>query len=88
LITSYLVPTAAKNEDATEAAIADLTERRILILRHEGVYRKLLDLETLVATSGPNFPLSGLESRLMCPACGNRRLTIVFEPPTNSQFIG
>jgi hypothetical protein len=34
---AYLVPTAAKNEDATEAAIADLTERRILVLRHEPV---------------------------------------------------
>jgi hypothetical protein len=52
------------------------------------VYRKLLDLETLVATRGPNFPLSRLESRLMCPACGNRRVTVVFEPPTNSQVIG
>jgi len=28
LITSYLVPTAAKNEDATEAAIADLTAQK------------------------------------------------------------
>jgi hypothetical protein len=44
------------------------------------VYRKQLDLETLVATRGPNFPLSRLESRLMCPACGNRRVTVVFEP--------
>jgi hypothetical protein len=52
------------------------------------VYRKLLDLETLVATRGPNFPVSRLESRLMCPACGNRRVTAVFEPPTNSQVIG
>jgi len=34
------------------------------------VYRKQLDLETLVATRGPNFPLSRLESRLMCPSCG------------------
>jgi len=33
------------------------------------VYRRQLDLETLVATRGPNFPLSRLESRLMCPAC-------------------
>jgi hypothetical protein len=37
---------------------------------------------------GPNFPLSRLESRLMCPACGNRRVTVVFEPPANSQVIG
>ena len=44
------------------------------------VYRKQLDLETLVCTRGPNFPLSQLESRLMCPACGNRRVTVVFEP--------
>ena len=31
LITSYLIPTDADNEDATEAAIADLTERKILV---------------------------------------------------------
>src|SRR3984893_18234361 len=45
------------------------------------VYRKQLDLDTLVATRGPNFPLSLLESRLMCPSCGNRSVTVVFEPP-------
>jgi hypothetical protein len=49
------------------------------------VYRKQLDLETLVSTRGPNFPLSRLESRLMCPTCGNRRVTVVFEPPTNRE---
>jgi hypothetical protein len=49
------------------------------------VCRKQLDLEKLVATRGPNFPLSRLESRLMCPACGSRRVTLVFEPPTNRQ---
>jgi alkylation response protein AidB-like acyl-CoA dehydrogenase len=27
------------------------------------------DLDTLVCARGPNFPLSRLESRLMCPAC-------------------
>ena len=27
------------------------------------IYRKQLDLETLVSTRGPNFPLSRLESR-------------------------
>ena len=47
------------------------------------IYRKQLDLDTLVATRGPNFPLSRLESRLMCPACGSRSITVVFEPPTN-----
>ena len=49
------------------------------------VYRKQLDLETLVSTRRPNFPLSRLESRLMCPACGSRTVTVVFEPPSNAQ---
>jgi hypothetical protein len=49
------------------------------------VYRKQLDLETLICTRGPNFPISRLESRLMCPSCGNRRVTVVFEPPSNAQ---
>jgi hypothetical protein len=52
------------------------------------VYRKQLDLETLVATRGPNFPISRLETRLMCPACGNRRVTVVFEPPSNAKVVG
>jgi hypothetical protein len=52
------------------------------------VYRKQLDLETLVCTRGPNFPLSRLESRLMCPGCGSRTVTVVFEPPTNRQVLG
>jgi hypothetical protein len=47
-------------------------------------YRKQLDLETLVATRGPNFPLSRLESRLMCPACGSRQVTVLFEPPAGA----
>lgn len=49
------------------------------------VYRKQLDLDTLVCTRGPNFPLSRLDSRLMCPACGSRSVTVVFEPPTNRE---
>ena len=49
------------------------------------VYRKQLDLDTLVCTRGPNFPLSRLELRLMCPACGSRDVTVVFEPPTNRE---
>ena len=42
LITSYLVPTDAENEDDTEAAIADLTEQKILVLRHELVAEALV----------------------------------------------
>ncbi len=52
------------------------------------VYRQMLDLETLVCTRGPNFPLGRLEGRLMCPACGNRRVTVVFEPPSNAAQMG
>ena len=52
------------------------------------VYGKQLDLETLVATRGPNFPLSRLESRLMCPSCGGRSVTVVFEPPSNAAQMG
>ncbi len=50
--------------------------------------RKQLDLDTLVSTRGPNFRLSRLESRLMCPACASRQVTVVFEPPTNRQVGG
>jgi hypothetical protein len=49
------------------------------------VYRKQLDLDTLVATRGPNFPLGRLEGRLMCPSCGSRQGTVAFEPPSNSE---
>jgi hypothetical protein len=48
------------------------------------VYRRQLDLDTLVATRGPNFPLSRLESRLMCPACGSRNVAVLFEPPAGA----
>jgi hypothetical protein len=52
------------------------------------LYRKQLDLATLVCTRGPNLPHSRLESRLMCPACGSRSMTVVFEPPANRQVGG
>ena len=52
------------------------------------IYRKQLDLDTLVCTRGPNFPLSRLESRLMCPACGSRSINVVFEPPIHRQVGG
>jgi len=52
------------------------------------IYRKQLDLDTLVCTRGPNFRLSRLESRLMCPACESRSITVVFGPPANRQIGG
>lgn len=42
----------------------------------------LSDLETLVWTRGPYMPLAGLNDRMMCPRCGNRRVNLIFEPPT------
>src|SRR5829696_3541114 len=47
----------------------------------ECIYRAPLDMQTLVWTRGPNFPLSRLESRLMCPECGSRRVTVLFDVP-------
>ena len=55
-----------------------------------GVSRRLqrLDPRHADCTRGPNFPLSRLETRLMCPACESRGITVVFEPPTNLQVGG
>jgi hypothetical protein len=47
----------------------------------ECIYRKELDVETLVWTRGRAFPLSSLETRLRCPQCGSRRVVVLFEPP-------
>lgn len=44
-------------------------------------YRLKLDMPTLVMTRGPIFPLSNLESRLMCPQCGSRRVRVVYDVP-------
>jgi hypothetical protein len=52
--------------------------------RRECVYRRELDLETLVWTRGPNFPLSSLDGRLMCPRCRSRRVAVLFQPPSVS----
>jgi hypothetical protein len=54
----------------------------------ECIYRRELDLETLVCTRGRAFPLSSLGSRLRCPRCGNRRMVVLFEPPPARAAIG
>jgi hypothetical protein len=46
-----------------------------------------LDLKTLVWTRGELFPLDQLESRLKCPRCGSRRVTVVFEIPNQPQAV-
>lgn len=40
-----------------------------------------LDLGTLVWTRGRDFPLARLPERLMCPACGCRRMLVTFDMP-------
>jgi hypothetical protein len=45
--------------------------------RRHGIVRAELDMRTLVMTRGPNFPLSRLESRLICPDCGSRRVSVL-----------
>jgi Zn finger protein HypA/HybF involved in hydrogenase expression len=39
------------------------------------------DIETLVWTRGRAFPVSSLETRMRCPRCGSRRVSIAFEVP-------
>ena len=41
-----------------------------------------LDLETLVWTRGAAFPISRLESRLKCPRCGSRKVSLLFDVPS------
>ena len=53
--------------------------------RRECNYTRELDLETLVWTRGPNFPLSSLDGRLMCPRSRSRRVAVMFQPPTISK---
>src|ERR1700751_878663 len=53
--------------------------------KRECHYTRELDLETLVWTRGPNFPLSSLDGRLMCPRCKSRRVVVMFQPPTVSK---
>lgn len=44
-----------------------------------------LDMVTLGLTKGPNFPLSLLSSRLMCPRCGGRNVVVMFDVPRQRQ---
>ncbi|WP_221151610.1 hypothetical protein [Rhizobium binae] len=39
-----------------------------------------LDIVTLVATRGRDFPLSMLSQRMRCPVCGSRRVAIAYLP--------
>lgn len=45
-----------------------------------------IDMATLAMTKGPNFPISMLGTRLMCPRCNGRAIAILFEPPKERRF--
>ncbi len=44
-------------------------------------WQRSLDMVTLMATRGEGFPLTLLASRLRCPTCGNRKVTVLFHLP-------
>ncbi|MCF6368352.1 hypothetical protein [Rhizobium halophilum] len=47
----------------------------------ECLWKYELDMMTLVATRGRDFPLAMLSTRLRCPRCGSRRVMLAFTPP-------
>ena len=47
----------------------------------ECTFNARLDLPTLLRTRGRDFPLVALGDRLKCPACGSRRVSVMFVPP-------
>jgi hypothetical protein len=49
-------------------------------------YTKELNLETLVWTRGRKMPLSDLKDRMMCPQCGGRRISIIFDPKPTARM--
>ncbi|MBN9067268.1 MAG: hypothetical protein J0H60_12650 [Rhizobiales bacterium] len=46
-----------------------------------------LDLMTLVATRGRDFPVSMLHERLRCPRCGSRRIRLLIGIPGNAGAV-
>jgi len=42
-----------------------------------------LDMKTLVWIRGRSFPLGWVASRLRCPRCGSREVTVMFVPPAS-----
>jgi hypothetical protein len=50
----------------------------------ECVFSYQLDLMTLVATRGRDFPVGRLHERLRCPRCGSRRVRLLIGLPGNA----
>jgi hypothetical protein len=48
----------------------------------ECTYRLDLDMETLIATRGRDFPMARLAERLRCPRCGSRQVRVMFSYPS------
>lgn len=48
-------------------------------------YRKGLDLDTLVGTRGPDFPLSRLEFEAHVSSSRRPQATVMFEQPTDRE---
>ena len=44
-------------------------------------WQRSLDMVTLVATRGAAFPLNLVASRMRCPNCGSRKVTVLFHVP-------
>jgi hypothetical protein len=56
--------------------------------KHEGLktirecnWRIEIDMPTLVATRGRDFPISLLSTRMRCLRCGSRRIAVAISPP-------
>ncbi|MCA0275890.1 MAG: hypothetical protein LCH86_07800 [Proteobacteria bacterium] len=47
-------------------------------------YNLDLDMPTLIATRGLDFPLARLAIRLRCPRCGSRDVRVAFSYPSNA----
>jgi hypothetical protein len=48
-------------------------------------WRYQLDLDTLVATRGRDFPVARVAERLRCPWCGSRKVAVLFTTPGDEQ---
>lgn len=47
----------------------------------ECLWRISMDMPTLLATRGRDFPVALLASRLRCPQCGSRKVAVLFHTP-------
>jgi len=50
----------------------------------ECTFNAYLDLPTMLWTRGREMPLTALEGRLKCPACGSREVSVMFIPPAGA----